>query len=1133
MTLLEAISHLRRGTSGIADIPLDEKRLLRVENMLQAKYKHAALLPIQWNQLLADPVPISISRTEAEGGLAHHPIQSNYDIDSAIVTMNTLAAIRGDIRLYFVPSYKAQITQSLKFAVRGRRHIEKLKHIHLCSPTDCSGKGYQTYIFFPNLPVRRTQETFLSDIEQEAWIDDIVLPTLEEVLPPSVLARCPQSFADAVAKASARGETVTSGPFSHDGNEEPWGPTPIHHTGSGRIPLHEAIPAAKLAEIWRGIQVRIHQFRGREQRINGIDVTSIASDAFRDPLLITQAHGMLALFGQSSAEEAASRYFEHFQHCFDDDHIDQESTCFDIGVNHEPHVYTDARGRRRGVTLIFRRGCLDRWASYFRLTDGEASDQPPSSREDQARAGRRTLLREEDYHFCLTRDAGSRNVVPTATNPFRSLGGLAQAKAYNVVKEQFSTPIKHNPPFGDPRLGALAFKQDLIDRIYKFNTPSGSTLQKAQVKRMYRQTKHRWSEALVGGKARERNFGVRQEFRVSLATLREISEYSDPRTSESPSSSSSYSESQHRRQERGPTQLGRGGSGSGSNPSSHTERSDDAQHRRCERGPTQLGHGGSGSGSNPSSHTEHSEHAQPQLGLGSQRGVASAGEDEHRDNPPHRPFFTLFTDSVNAFQEAVIERFLWVIEAASLLADADDTTSDSTVDAQLSRCRVVEACLDALQATAFGDVWRRPRLWSRVLKPRLERCEGESDADLQARRDSQAKIGLGFESSVEDFGIPFFTPSDLNVDAGFPYFSDSVFQRIAYTDTSLERRLGRGPKHGSSTVVKAISREERLVAAFAEKVRAADSRSPLKYAVHTAAELVCQAYVLDVFDVLASRFKSAIGLRNAEEGRDEIRSRLAGVYWRAEEGLCGLDVDIISTIIPRASFTRVKPAGNVRGALAKFSTSASWRQRLEPLFSLDYTDDELAKLGWSQKPFRRLLTSLHAAFIRAAPPSIAAGPELEEIWSSHIMRWISSKLWAIPLYDAQKLSCVVKSNKSVGGRRQEELLEMDVLERTQFITADCSPRVIRELEGRFLEADTRDSRQAFGVWLSAVTCSKSFQVASEAQRDAKGRSLTQNQPPRLLDFEFERLTQAGRIQDQVDREIDAINHAHERPSTPV
>ena len=178
----------------------------------------------------------------------------------------------------------------------------------------------------------------------------------------------------------------------------------------------------------------------------------------------------------------------------EDSYFCPETTWVDIGVEDVP--------TKGGVTLLRKTECLEEWARGF------------CDPEQKAR-----YLTVSRFPFALTRDAGSISVAVGPNSTLHRL--LAYQKAYNLNKEQYSTPLKGHTAFGNRLFEALGFSQGLIDRCAEINrrgrsavAPKSSHIKKATLLHTWERAKQRTAIELETSTATNASFGIRSECRT-------------------------------------------------------------------------------------------------------------------------------------------------------------------------------------------------------------------------------------------------------------------------------------------------------------------------------------------------------------------------------------------------------------------------------------------------------------------------------------------------------------------------------------------------------------------------------------------------------------------------------------------
>ena len=357
--------------------------------------------------------------------------------------------------------------------------MHKLKQLRLGAGIAAGGFGYECHIFFPHMAVKDGGETHLSDREQAVWIDHIVLPALKLSCPPDVYQHHPHSFAEADAKAKVKQECFT--------------------TGTGQpMDIRYIVPESCLDTFWAKIQHLSYDHTGNR---------TIPRNAFRDPFLVITGHGLKLFTKRDTFSLARNDYLRHLNQCFDfnAEQIPTEDCWVDLGMEDTP---VSAEDPSRGITLMWKLHCLDNWVRKFACPNHDCE-----------------LTETCRYHWALTRDSGSVSVELRQTNSLRRNGGIAYNKAYNVNKEMFATPFKGYSPFQNSQFEALGYSQELLERWYSINSTKGmrpDAAKRRQLLEAYTTTKQRLSSALRDSK--NENYGVRQEYRITMELLRALEE---------------------------------------------------------------------------------------------------------------------------------------------------------------------------------------------------------------------------------------------------------------------------------------------------------------------------------------------------------------------------------------------------------------------------------------------------------------------------------------------------------------------------------------------------------------------------------------------------------------------------------
>lgn len=408
-------------------------------------------------------------------------IRRRYDIDSFVTTLTSLAAIRVGMKMHLWPHYNSTIRRPFKFPLlhryplapgetRARRppaFIEKLatmKNMHIGSPYDNGGgMSLQVFIFFPSMKVGHTKEQHLDNQQLQQWTDRILLPALQSVVENDTLQHLPPSWAAVSAKGRVRSERVKT----------------EHDSKTGILSPTIDIAGPHLGALWDAILRECCRYDGFEQRIE--------ANAFQDPLLVMQAHGIKTVFKRNSAGAAIDGFLAYLDGRVDAAHLDDVNSVADLGIEEFP-----ARGSPP-TTLIAKKSCVKRVMRGIANLEGGGPN-----------GGHR--MRQENFYWAMTRDGVSMQ-SRVASSRTAQTSKVQHTQFYHTQKEMFATAIKGYVPFGDELLEELG--------VFRESTSHRST--KQAVTNLLR-TSHRVATALH--EARGQCFGARWEFGIRLSVLR-------------------------------------------------------------------------------------------------------------------------------------------------------------------------------------------------------------------------------------------------------------------------------------------------------------------------------------------------------------------------------------------------------------------------------------------------------------------------------------------------------------------------------------------------------------------------------------------------------------------------------------
>lgn len=470
LALRQLVDRMKDAVIGAVDLPDQSSSFLsHVETLYGGGYAKDGLLKDDWMGLLCceESAELSLQKSQEEANAVH--IKRTYDVDSVFVRLTSLAALRGGFELHYCPSYLRAIRQNLRIRSDRYERIHKMKQLRLGMGVAGKGYLYGCHIIFPAM--LRTDDNHLSKLEEQIWTDEILIPSIKEVCPDGIIQHHPASFAEAVAKASAKRELISG-------------------RSGAPIDYGTMIPESYLDRLWGSIVRRCGEYHDRRRN---------QYSPFADPLLIVMGHGLKLLFKDAEFENLKTRFGEHVASVFREEHIAPGSVWVDFACE-DMAVATEPLGH--GVTLIRKRGCCEELASKY---------------ADPMDGGKYT---KEWYPLAGLRDTGSISADPRKTNRWAADCGVGYLKAYNVMKEPFSCPIKNMGFFDAEQVENLAFTNEELGRIGQASIDKGAykTVQsRGQLKKSYLYSKKRFYMSIDS--AKNKSFGVRLEIRIKHETF--------------------------------------------------------------------------------------------------------------------------------------------------------------------------------------------------------------------------------------------------------------------------------------------------------------------------------------------------------------------------------------------------------------------------------------------------------------------------------------------------------------------------------------------------------------------------------------------------------------------------------------
>ncbi|KAJ5882688.1 uncharacterized protein N7473_011122 [Penicillium subrubescens] len=264
-------------------------------------------LPDILNQSISDPLPPPhdpLWKTVLTGDpsvpplsacpphAANHTRNIRFDIDALIAEARSLAVLR-ELRFSYHPKPMHNVQKSIHVLFHGKQ-LHQCRHIRFAE--GLHDQHLWLYIAFPRLECSR--ETYLTKSQHALWIDQIVLPSLREVMPPTYMQHLPLTWAHGAAKMRAK----------H--NE--------HRTrdvgGTDLIPY--AIKEEYLSELWERMRAKlIHP--------------SLAE--FRGMFIVVQTYGTKLVWNHENFTQLRNDFCRQLSSLLNLAYLDESKTYVDIG----------------------------------------------------------------------------------------------------------------------------------------------------------------------------------------------------------------------------------------------------------------------------------------------------------------------------------------------------------------------------------------------------------------------------------------------------------------------------------------------------------------------------------------------------------------------------------------------------------------------------------------------------------------------------------------------------------------------------------------------------------------------------------------------------------------------------------
>jgi len=416
--------------------------------------------PPRWKEVYTPDEVKCLSLAKSDEPQDQHPIRT-FDIDAFISTAKSLDIHREGFNLSLYPKATKTVVQDTYVRFFERFTLHKCKHLRLGEGIRSS--GWSTYIAFPNIPIANAYSSMhLTDDDQRNWVENIILPSLRDILGTSLLQRIPSSFEEIRRKSRIKQtEATTTG----------------EHIQSD---IFHLVPEEHLAAFWNQIVYRISTGGSRVAK-------------FLNATLIILHYDCKIRFRAESVVKLQKKFLLNFRHMFNEASlpIDGLHTWVDFAWEWTPQA------EQRAITFLRKPGCNRHRFHTFGLNH------------------------QQEFPVHMFRDAGGARQKTGWRHPMR-VGGLAYMQVYQVNKDMFATTAKEHKLFGSPDFEALPLGQELLDDFFAINGSRRSTATAQSIRYAYAQSKTRAFETLRAN--RNKNFGIRHECRISIELFLALTE---------------------------------------------------------------------------------------------------------------------------------------------------------------------------------------------------------------------------------------------------------------------------------------------------------------------------------------------------------------------------------------------------------------------------------------------------------------------------------------------------------------------------------------------------------------------------------------------------------------------------------
>lgn len=432
---------------------------------------------INFEDLLATPRNHTRCPTQqlsiAKSDISNHPelrIERTFDVDSLMLQITSLEAIRTKISISYSPPYHSTLSHTTHY----HQDIKNKWHTLTDFKNICFGninQGVNIYIIFPNLLVKQGPHSTnaLTEKEQKTWIEKILIPAVQNAVPHEICQRHPTTFQDSTSRNNMKGTNARR---------------------NGTQDIRHDIPYQYLKKLWKYIADNCSKHSTTD--------IEIKDDAFRDPIIHISQHGTKDHERHQSPATILRQRKRNLEEWLDLSFLDETNSYFDLGNENVPDMHGTP------MTLLWKSGCAQNWTTQFECPSG----------------GRK--MQTSFYPWMHTRDAGGCEFELRPSNKWFA-AGLAHAKTYNVVWDITSGFDKG--PFSNQLFEFLGLDQKTLEDVLTRSKLEGLERRGVSIEaivKMLRYTTNRLRislESKVG-----KNFGIRGEERLRFNILDKVIE---------------------------------------------------------------------------------------------------------------------------------------------------------------------------------------------------------------------------------------------------------------------------------------------------------------------------------------------------------------------------------------------------------------------------------------------------------------------------------------------------------------------------------------------------------------------------------------------------------------------------------